>query len=104
MWIKITDEKSLVETVPFVAKIDGESIMVIKIENELFALLNQCPHLGCTLHKGEMDGYFIKCPCHDWVFDIRTGEFIAATEIKLLLYQTKIVDGIVYIYKEGRVN
>jgi len=104
MWMKVTDEKSLVEKVPFRAKIDGEPIIIIKVEDELFALHNQCPHLGCALHKGELEGYFLKCPCHDWIFDIRTGEFIDATEIKLPLYQTKIEEGTVYIFKEGRVD
>ena len=102
--MKVTDEEAIIEKVPFRAKIDGEPIIIIKVEYELFALHNQCPHLGCTLHKGELEGYFIKCPCHDWIFDIRTGEFTAATEIKLPMYQTKIEEGMVFIFKQGRVD
>lgn len=104
MWMKVTDKESLVEKVPLMVKVGGESIIIIKMGDELFALNNQCPHLGCPLHKGELEGYFLKCPCHDWIFDIRTGEFTAAPEIKVPFYQTKIDKGEVYVLKEGRVD
>ncbi|MEW6621863.1 MAG: Rieske 2Fe-2S domain-containing protein [Bacillota bacterium] len=58
---------------------------------------NQCPHLGCALHKGKMKGYYLECPCHDWLFDVRTGEFEAAPEITVPTYEVKIEEGKVYV-------
>jgi len=28
----------------------------------------------------------ITCPCHDWRFDVRTGEFLDAPEVRLAVY------------------
>ncbi|WP_028308050.1 Rieske (2Fe-2S) protein [Desulfitibacter alkalitolerans] len=101
MWVKVAEESLLQEKVPYRVKVEDKPIIVIKMGEELYALLNLCPHLGCAMHKGELEGYLIKCPCHDWLFDIRTGEFTAAPEIRLPIYETKVEQGIVYINIKG---
>jgi 3-phenylpropionate/trans-cinnamate dioxygenase ferredoxin subunit len=64
---------------------------------EIYAFANQCPHMGCPLSRGRLDGYILQCPCHDWRFDLRTGAFLDAPEISLPRYEWKIADGDVYI-------
>jgi 3-phenylpropionate/trans-cinnamate dioxygenase ferredoxin subunit len=49
--------------------------------------------MACPLQKGVLDGYILNCPCHDWQFDIRTGELLEAKEIKINVYEWKIIDG-----------
>ena len=59
--------------------------------------------MECLLSKGTLEGYTVKCPCHDWKFDIRTGEFVTAKEIIIPVYQTKTSEGNIYVnIKEGR--
>jgi len=39
----------------------------------------------------------MKCPCHDWRYDIRTGAFVDAGEISLKTYRWKVVEGGIFI-------
>ncbi len=81
--------------------IDGRKVLMIRQEGDFFALSNLCPHMECPLSKGTLEKHMIICPCHDWRFDIRTGEFLDAKEIKAHVYETKLVDGSVYISMEN---
>ena len=65
----------------------GVSILLIKKAKEIYAVSNKCAHMACALSGGTLEGYTLKCPCHDWKFDIRTGEFLSAKEIKIPTYQ-----------------
>lgn len=81
--------------------LEGNKILLLNSENRFFAISNVCPHMECPLSKGVVEEYLIKCPCHDWKFDIRSGEFTDAREIQLPVYETKIVDGNIFVNMEG---
>lgn len=56
------------------ASLDGRPILLAKVQGEIFALSNKCPHRGFPLHhNGKLDGYTITCGYHGGQFDIRTG-------------------------------
>lgn len=46
-------------------------------EDEVFALLNRCPHRGGPLSEGLVAGRKVACPLHNWVIDLNTGEAVA---------------------------
>ena len=75
----------------------GLSILLIKKGRDVYAISNKCAHMGCPLASGSLDGYLITCPCHDWQFDIRTGEFVDVREIKIPTYQWKVLDGKLFV-------
>lgn len=68
----------------------GKRIVVFNLDGEFFALLDRCPHQGGPLSGGILcgltlseepgtyrfsrSGEFIRCPWHQWEFDIRTGK------------------------------
>ena len=72
-------------------------LLIRKTAGEIYALANQCAHMGCPMYRGRLDGYTLQCPCHDWRFDIRTGAFIDAPEISLRVYEWKIAEGHIFI-------
>ena len=69
---------------------DGRAIVVFNLGGEFFALANRCPHRGGNLSKGLLTGLvlsgepgeyeyirqgeIIRCPWHNWEFDVRTGK------------------------------
>jgi nitrite reductase/ring-hydroxylating ferredoxin subunit len=71
-------------------EVAGRPIAVFNVEGTLFAILNRCPHEGGRLSDGYLIGRLeaslpgdyrydprreiIRCPCHSWEFDLRTGE------------------------------
>jgi len=54
--------------------VDGEPIVIIRIENKLFAIGDICTHNGGPLGDGDIEDHFITCPRHGTVFDLITGE------------------------------
>jgi nitrite reductase (NADH) small subunit len=43
-------------------------------EDEVFALLNRCPHKGGPLSEGIVYGRTVACPLHNWCLDLRSGQ------------------------------
>jgi 3-phenylpropionate/trans-cinnamate dioxygenase ferredoxin subunit len=43
----------------------------------------------------------IVCPCHDWRFDLATGEYEEGPGFKLTKYDWKIQQGKIWVKTEG---
>ncbi|QWR76590.1 Rieske (2Fe-2S) protein [Candidatus Magnetomonas plexicatena] len=56
---------------------DGHSILVVRVDNNYFALGDVCPHKKCRLHTGALKGSTVICPCHGAAFDVTTGKLQA---------------------------
>lgn len=99
-WFFAINESELNEGDKKPLLMEGNKILLLRQEGGFYAISNKCPHMECPLSKGDLEGYVIKCPCHDWRFDIRSGEFLDAKEITVSAYETKVDDGKVYINLE----
>jgi nitrite reductase/ring-hydroxylating ferredoxin subunit len=75
----------------------GVNVLVARVDKNLCAVSGSCAHMACPLFMGRLDGYILTCPCHDWQFDIRTGQFLDAPELKLSIYPVKSEAGKLYI-------
>ena len=69
--------------------VEHRDIVVLNIKGELFALSDKCPHKGASLCGGLLTGLvrsdgpgdyqydrageILRCPWHQWEFDVRTG-------------------------------
>ncbi|MDA8244379.1 MAG: Rieske (2Fe-2S) protein [Elusimicrobia bacterium] len=71
----------------------GLPVLLLRRGAEVFALENRCAHMGCPLSSGSLDGYTLRCPCHDWRFDVRDGKFLDAPEISLRTYPAAVKGG-----------
>jgi 3-phenylpropionate/trans-cinnamate dioxygenase ferredoxin subunit len=70
-------------------RLGARSIVIFNIKGELFALSAKCPHKGGSLAHGKLTGLvqssdpreyrysrageILRCPWHNWEFDVRTG-------------------------------
>ena len=71
-------------------------VAVAHIENELFALGDECTHEGCLLSEGELDDVAdtVVCPCHGSAFDLRTGEPVEGpAEDPVPVYPVRVEEG-----------
>ena len=75
----------------------GVNVLMARIDGNLYAVSGSCDHMACPLFMGRLDGYTVTCPCHDWRFDIRTGQMLDTPEIKLATYPVKSEAGKLYI-------
>jgi len=75
----------------------GRSVLLIKHGEAVYGITSRCPHMGCSLATGKLKEYIITCPCHDWSFDVRNGEYQNNKAIKLMTHECKIENGEVYV-------
>lgn len=98
IWIPVIEKKEIKQESIRAIFPKGLGLLLIrKSGNEIYVLSNKCPHMACPLSAGTLEGYILKCPCHDWQFDIRTGELLEAPEIRILIYEHKLSDGRIWV-------
>jgi nitrite reductase/ring-hydroxylating ferredoxin subunit len=56
--------------------IQGLRLVVMNVDDEYYAIENQCPHAGRPLGDGERRGMTITCPYHGYTYHIKTGKSI----------------------------
>jgi len=76
------DFSALVEGKPVAIDIDGVSVCVARVGDEVFAVADTCTHSEASLSEGEITGTKIECWLHGAEFDLRTGQALTppATE------------------------
>ncbi len=58
------------------AEHEGSVVAVAMLDGTLHAFDDTCPHAGCSLAEGELDGRTVICPCHMATFDVTTGAVV----------------------------
>jgi nitrite reductase/ring-hydroxylating ferredoxin subunit len=92
-WVPVLDASELKEGAFKLVDAEGSPVLLVKVSGQIFAIDNRCPHMSCGFSGGSLDGYVIICPCHDWRFDLRTGEYEEIKEMTLVKYEWKIDSG-----------
>lgn len=54
-------------------EVDGNSILLINMDNHIYAYADACPHQKSRLSEGSLMGKTLRCARHHWEFDVRTG-------------------------------
>ena len=62
-------------------------------QNEVYALLDQCPHKGGMLSKGTVTGRTVQCPAHGWDIGLDNGNAIEPDFGCVRTFQVRVEDG-----------
>ena len=65
--------------------------------DEVFALLDRCPHKGGPLSQGIVFGKSVACPLHNWTIGLCDGQAQAPDEGCTPSFQVKLEGGAVYL-------
>lgn len=99
-----------------IAEVEGVEVAVFRIEGELHALANFCPHQGGPLCEGELRGRTtvadngwgwdydstekqVVCPWHGWLFDVTTGQSPDDDRYAAPTYDVELEDGAVFVHR-----
>jgi nitrite reductase (NADH) small subunit len=64
-----------------VARAHGMDVAVFRNdEDQVFALLDRCPHKGGPLSQGIVFGTSVACPLHNWTISLADGQAQAPDE------------------------
>ncbi|TNJ65883.1 Rieske (2Fe-2S) protein [Paenibacillus hemerocallicola] len=89
-----------------IVEVEGRSVGIYNINGVFHALRNICPHQGAELCKGlvtayvssrgsgdfrfEREGEIVRCPWHQWEFDISTGCMIVDAAMRTKTYDVTV--------------
>lgn len=60
-----------------VVDIGGHRIALFNVNDQYFAVDDECPHAGGSLSEGDVDGVIIECPLHGARFDLASGQVLS---------------------------
>ena len=81
-----------------VARARGLDVAVFRNdEDQVFALLDRCPHKGGPLSQGIVFGTSVACPLHNWTIDLQGGCARAPDEGCTQKFSCKVDAGEVFL-------
>lgn len=67
-------------------------------QDQVFALLDRCPHKGGPLSQGIVFGTQVACPLHNWTISLSDGCARAPDEGCAQTFAVKVVEGQVHLH------
>src|SRR5246127_2119412 len=52
---------------------NGEHILLVNVDNQLYAYADVCPHQKSRLSEGTLTDKILRCARHHWEFDVCSG-------------------------------
>jgi 3-phenylpropionate/trans-cinnamate dioxygenase ferredoxin subunit len=86
---------------------DGHRILVVKADDRIFAIGNQCTHQGAPLDKGVVkiagSQRTVTCPAHGSMFSLDDGRVMRPPATKPVpVYEVAVEDGRVFVRPRRR--
>ena len=97
-WQRACDLNGTAIGEPLAIRVAGIDICVVRTENGVFAVRDECTHGAVPLSEGEVDGGTIECWLHGSRFDLRTGAALSlpATD-PVRTFPVRVIDGLVHV-------
>lgn len=95
--VKVANVSDLPEGTGLVVDVKGAEIALFKVDDNVYAIENECPHREGPLGDGDLDGEIVTCPFHAWEINVRTGEVVMNPAICAKTYPCRVEDGAVYV-------
>jgi nitrite reductase/ring-hydroxylating ferredoxin subunit len=101
-WVDVAPESDLTDRKPVRVAFNGDAALLLKADDQVFAVGNQCTHQGAGLDKGvvKMAGSVktVTCPAHGSMFNLETGRPMRPPATKPVpVYDVKVEDGRVFV-------
>lgn len=96
-WIEGPSVEVLSNEKPYRLESDGHDILIIQLEEKIYAYKNSCAHMGQPLDGGMIDENILTCPWHGFKFDLSTGECITVPQAQLEPYPLRVDDNVVWV-------
>ncbi len=64
----------LTDSKPMRVEVDGLDVALVRHDDEVFAIEDECSHGAVPLSQGDVEGLTLECFLHGSCFDLRTGK------------------------------
>ena len=55
-------------------RVDGQDVLLVRLNGVVYAYENRCAHQGVALSEGRLDGNVLTCRAHHWQYDVRSRQ------------------------------
>lgn len=86
-----------------VVQVAGVAVALFRVNGELHAVADACPHRAGPLSEGDLVGYVVHCPLHTWPFDIRTGLCHRHPGVRVPTFQVRVQGQHILVAASGSV-
>jgi 3-phenylpropionate/trans-cinnamate dioxygenase ferredoxin subunit len=92
-----------------IVRLEGREIGIFNLDGTFYALRNSCPHQAARVCLGRIvgtalpsdvyeyrygrEGQILRCPWHEWEYDITTGESVFDPNVRVKTYEVEIDNG-----------
>jgi len=94
---RVCDEAELWDGEMAAFVVEGEEVLLVRLDGYYRAYRGICPHQSVRLAEGSLEGATLTCRGHLWQFDARSGRGINPSTARLVRYTVKIEAGGVWV-------
>jgi nitrite reductase/ring-hydroxylating ferredoxin subunit len=80
----------------------GMSLVVIRLENQVVAYEDVCPHAYWPLSEGSVRDGVLECPGHGWEFNVESGRCLNAPSYCLTKISTVVESELIRLEWEAK--
>ena len=78
-------------------EVEGKTLALCNIGGTVYALDNTCLHAGGPIGQGELKSDTVVCPWHGWEYNVKTGECLTRSDVKIATYPVQIENGAIKV-------
>lgn len=93
MRVRIGNSKDIEPSDMRVFDVAGTKVNVVSVDGNFYAFDDTCPHQGCSLARGELEGTTVTCACHGSQFDVTSGAVVRGPAERPVRSRPVQVDG-----------
>jgi nitrite reductase/ring-hydroxylating ferredoxin subunit len=83
-----------------IVKVGRYDVALFRLNEEIFAYENACPHQGGPIGEGIVEAGTVTCPWHAWCFDVRSGMLTLGDFARLRSFRVLVDGEMVYVARE----
>ena len=96
-----------------IVRVEGREVGIFNLDGCFYALKNICAHQGARVCLGKvggttlpsdvyeftygLEGRILRCPWHEWEYDITTGESVFDPAVRIVTYPVEVADGAIAV-------
>lgn len=78
-------------------QVDGTSVLLVNVDDLVYAYADACPHQKSRLSEGCLIGKTLRCARHHWEFDVCTGHGTNPQNACLKVFPVSIESGEIFL-------
>jgi NAD(P)H-dependent nitrite reductase small subunit len=89
-YVKVARNSDLEEGKGIIVAVNGTKVALFRCDGVVYAIKNQCPHMGGDLGEGYLQGEIVRCPWHGWRFNVKTGKAPDTDVVGVRTYEVRV--------------